>query len=174
LNNIPFEITPYINCEHTRQLFSNANTDIGLSLSNSYISPKVFSIPRLGMINVHGEILPEYQNAQSVIWQLYNGSPVTGYTIHKIEKKIDAGSILYQEKFPIVFKKTLAETISFNCAEITKKATVGIIKFFGEFEKYFSNPVEQMKGNHYTTPSLRQFIHINRQFKRLRKTALSN
>ena|ERR1700730_1743036 len=58
-----------INSDGTVEIFTAA---LGLSLGNGYISKRVFSIPKFGMINVHSERLPEYQNAQSVIWPIYN------------------------------------------------------------------------------------------------------
>ena len=167
-NNIPFERTPSINCDNTRRIFRNSNASIGISLGNSYISESVFSICPLGMINIHGEILPDYQNAQSIIWQLYNGSSKTGYTIHKINKKIDDGDILYQEVFPIVFKNNLANTVSYNCAQITKKACQGLIKVLKDFNYYNLNSTKQIYCKSYTTPSWRQFKKIKKQFLELK------
>ena len=92
--NIMLNLTPSVNCSQTIQYFKDANADIGLSLGNGYIGSKIFSIPKFGMINIHHEELPSYQNASSIIWQLYNNSNKTGYTIHKIDKNIDTGDIL--------------------------------------------------------------------------------
>lgn len=172
-NSIPFASSPYINSSTTIDLFKKANADVGLSLSNSFIAPKVFSICPYGMVNVHGEVLPDYQNAQSVIWQLYNGSPFTGFTIHKVERKIDGGAILYKEKFPIIFRNTLADTVSFNCALITEKAVAGLVTFFKGFVEYYNKEEVQEKGSHYTTPSLKQFLKIKSQFSALKNKALT-
>jgi methionyl-tRNA formyltransferase len=169
-HHIPFERTPSINCDITRGLLHKANAEIGISLGNSYISKSVFSIFPMGMINIHGEILPDYQNAQSIIWQLYNGSPETGFTIHKINNKIDQGDILYQEVFPIIFKETLAKTVSYNCAQITKKACGGLVKVLQDFKTYNANAKKQNKGNSYTTPSWKQFRKIQENFLILKST----
>lgn len=168
-NNITIEYTPTINCSTTIELFKKANADLGLSVGNSYIGKKVFSIPKYGMINTHGEILPDYQNGQSVIWQLYNGSSQTGFTIHKVNSKIDQGEIVFQEKFDIQFKKTLAETVGFNCAEITKRAALSLAMVLNNFETYYNNSKVQGKGNHYTTPSFWQYLRIWRNFKKLKQ-----
>ena len=87
------------------------NVDLAISLGCSYISSKIFNIPKYGMINIHHEILPEYQNAQSVIWQLFNNSNKTGYTIHKITKKIDDGPILFKKERDIIISDTLRKTL---------------------------------------------------------------
>jgi len=169
MNDINFERTPAINCDKTRELFKKANVDVGISLGNSFISPSVFSICRYGMINIHGEVLPEYQNAQSVIWQLYNGSSETGLTIHKINENIDRGNILYQEKFTIHFKDTLRETVAFNCAEITQKAATALVKVIKNYTFYDNNSTPQGRGAHYTTPSSKQYKRIKKQFSILKK-----
>ncbi len=163
-NNIKFERTPAINCDRTIELFKKANADVGISLGNSFISRSVFTICRFGMINVHGEILPEYQNAQSVIWQLYNKSAETGFTIHKINQNIDKGDIMYVEKFPIEFKNTLKDTIAYNCAEITKRACLGLVKVIKNFTLYYNEAQPQQRSSHYTTPNRQQYNKIKKQF----------
>ncbi len=167
--NIPFSVTEGINTLTTMELMTACNADLGLSLGNSYISPKVFSIPRNGMINIHGEILPKFQNAQSVIWQLHEGNAETGYTIHKVEKKIDTGRILKQEKFPILFRETLGQTVADTCTEILKRAANGLADVITDYQRYDQAAVAQGAGNSYTTPSLRQFFKIMKNFRKLKR-----
>jgi methionyl-tRNA formyltransferase len=169
--DIPFFITPGLNTVQTIGILGSGKVDLGLSLGNSYISPRVFSIPRYGMLNIHGEVLPAFQNAQSVIWQLYEGSGETGYTIHQVEKKIDEGRIWKQEKFPIVFKATFRETVSATCAEILKQSANGLADLLTHFERYRKEVRIQDEGRSYTTPSLREFLRMNRNFKTLREQA---
>ena len=170
-NNIEFNRTPNINTNTTRELFKRANADIGISLGNSFIGKSVFSICRLGMINIHGEILPDYQNAQSVIWQLFNNSAETGYTIHKINNKIDQGDILFQEKIPIIFRNTLRDTVAYTCAEITRKASNKLVEVIKNYNFYNSSAVLQPAGRQYTTPSFKQFIRIKKNFSVLKNKA---
>ena len=72
------------------ELLNQLHPDLGVSLGNGYIPERVFSIPKYGMINVHSEIVPAYQNAQSIIWPIYFNDPYTGFTIHQISVKMDA------------------------------------------------------------------------------------
>lgn len=166
--NIPFKEVHTINCKETIQIFKEVNADLGLSLGNGYIGSKIFKTPKYGMLNVHHEILPAYQNAQSIIWQIFNGSKSTGYTIHKIDKNIDTGEIMYQEELPIVFRKTLSDTVSYNYASLWKASIKGLIKVIENFDYYNSNAQRQGKGGHYTTPNLRAFIKIIEQFRKLK------
>jgi methionyl-tRNA formyltransferase len=144
-----------------------ANADLGISLGNGYIPSTVFSLPRYGMLNLHGEELPAYKNAQSVIWQIYNESCQTGYTIHEVSKGIDAGRILKQELFPIEFKASLGDTVAFNCAQILKRSVSGMIEVLANFKEYRDNAKEQKGGGSYTTPSFLQFVRIFRNYRRL-------
>ncbi len=168
-HNIPFKRVPSTNSEETIRLFTESHADVGLSLGNGYISGKVFKIPKWGMLNIHHEILPQYQNAQSIIWQLYNGSSDTGYTIHKIDKHIDSGEILLQEKLPIVFRETLEDTVAYNYARLFDASAEGLVRVLQNFEQYFSIAKPQGKGTSYTTPSYMQFLEIKRQFEKLKK-----
>ena len=169
-HNIPLNFTPSVNCFQTIQYFQDANADIGLSLGNGYIGSKIFSIPKLGMINIHHEELPSYQNASSIIWQLYNNSNKTGYTIHKIDKNIDTGDILYEEVFPIIFKQNLKTTVSFNYVRLWKKSSEGLVKLLENYEDYLEKSVSQGPGKTYTTPSLREYLIILKNFKKLKIT----
>ena len=167
-HGIPFATTPSTNSKETQQLFAESGAEIGLSLGNGYITQKVFDIPKYGMINIHHELLPQYQNAQSIIWEIYNGSSDTGYTIHKINKKIDKGEILFQEKVPILFKDTLAETVACNYARLFDASAIGLVKLLSNFKEYYAQAKPQGTGVSYTTPSYRQFLKIQQQFKKLK------
>ena len=149
-------------------LFSEYKADIGLSLGNGYIGSKVFSIPKFGMLNIHHEELPNYQNAQSIIWQLYNRSYFTGYTIHKIDRNIDTGDIVYKERIPIEIKDTLKETVSFNYAKLWKNSSKGLVQVLEKFSMYFEGSSKQEKGKVYTTPSLIQYVRIYINYRRMK------
>lgn len=170
IHNIPYRETGNINSSETIRHFKELQPDLALSLGNSYIGSRVFTIPKLGMLNVHGEVLPDYKNAQSVIWQIYNNSDHTGYTIHEINKGIDTGNILKQEKFPILFKQSLSETVSATCAEILKRSAQGMVEVLIHFNAYKQKAIVQKGGNSYTTPGIFQFMRIVRNFYSLRNS----
>lgn len=167
---IRFEKVPSTNSAQTRKLFKDLDADLAISLGNGYISSQVFGIPKYGMLNIHHEILPDYQNAQSVIWQLYNGSAETGYTIHKIDASIDTGDILLQERVPITFRTTLAETVTATMASVFDRSAQGMKRLLENFDAYYGNARPQGVGKKYTTPSYRQYLTILQNFKRLKNT----
>jgi methionyl-tRNA formyltransferase len=164
---IRFETTPLANGERTVELFREANADLGLSLGNGMIFPKVFTLPRFGMINIHGEILPDFRGAASVIWNLHEGVTDTGFTVHQIDRKIDTGAILYEERYPILFRPTLKETVRFNCMETTLRASGAFPDVVADYERLSADARPQGPGRSFTTPTFRQFLRIHRQHRRM-------
>lgn len=164
---IRLEKTPTINCQRTIDLFTEANAQLGLSLGNGYIGRKVFSIPQYGMINIHGEILPQFQGAQSVIWQIHERSLTTGYTIHQVDQHIDTGMILYQEEITIELKPTLRETVSYNCVRITEAASKGLLHVVSNYSELAAQAKPQSGGRSFTTPSFWQYLKMVQQHKKL-------
>jgi methionyl-tRNA formyltransferase len=153
----PLIETPYVNSDETRKIFRDMDVQLGLSLGNGYIGESVFSIPRYGMINVHGEILPDFQGAQSVIWSIYEGKTETGFTVHQIDRKIDTGQILYQEKVPIELHPTLRGTVEGTLRAIRKRVPEAVSLVSQNYEELRQKAKAQSHGKSYTTPSIWQF-----------------
>jgi methionyl-tRNA formyltransferase len=171
---IPYAEVDAIGSPDTIKLMKEASPDLAISLSNSYIPKKVFSIPGFGMINIHGEVLPAFQNAQSIIWQIFENQKETGYTIHKIDNKIDTGDILLQENYPIQFQDTLEDTVRVMVEVTLEKAGKGLVKVINEFDRLSQSAKPQGKGKKYTTPSIGQFLRMQRNFKNLKNKGLQN
>ena len=50
---------------------------------------------RLGVINLHGGLSPDYRGADCTFWALYNGEPENiGCTLHYIDAGIDTGKVI--------------------------------------------------------------------------------
>jgi len=75
--------------------------DLGVVAGTYILKEAVFSIPRLGSINLHSGKAPEYRGAAPGFWELYNGELEVGVTIHWVTAALDAGHILRQETFPL-------------------------------------------------------------------------
>ena len=158
--HVPFYTITGLNSPEMIELVSEFKADLGISLGNGYISPRVFNLPRNGMINLHSEILPQYQNAQSIIWPIYCRDTNTGFTIHRIARKIDAGDILYQKKIPLQFCRTLEQTVRTNKMHVDQLIPEAMAEVCANFEIYVKKSIPQMHGNSYTTPSIVQFLRM--------------
>ena len=75
--------------------------DLGVVAGTYILRESVFALPRLGSINLHSGKAPEYRGAAPGFWELYNGDPEVGITIHRVTTRLDAGHILRQETFPL-------------------------------------------------------------------------
>jgi methionyl-tRNA formyltransferase len=69
----------------------------------------VWNMPRLGTINLHGSLLPQYRGAAPINWAVINGDKETGVTTFKLKHEIDTGDILLQERMPIGDYETAGE-----------------------------------------------------------------
>ena len=90
-----------------------------------------FSVPKLGCFNLHPSLLPAYRGPAPLFWQLRDGLPRTGVTIHRVEAAIDAGAVLAREAIRIGGDDTLA---NLNAA----LATAGARLFARSLDKLLS------------------------------------
>lgn len=61
----------------------------------------LLQIPRLFAINLHGSLLPKYRGAAPIQRAIWNGDTLTGVSIQKMTKKLDAGEVILQQTIPI-------------------------------------------------------------------------
>ncbi len=77
------------------------NPDIIVVVAFRMLPERIWSFPRLGTINLHASLLPDYRGAAPINWVLINGETQTGVTTFLIEKEIDTGKILLQKAINI-------------------------------------------------------------------------
>ncbi|HUI51728.1 MAG TPA: methionyl-tRNA formyltransferase [Terriglobales bacterium] len=65
------------------------------------IPQRLLPIPRLGWINLHASLLPNYRGAAPIQWAIANGETVTGNTSMRIDAGMDTGELLLQEEMRI-------------------------------------------------------------------------
>ncbi|MEO1095176.1 MAG: methionyl-tRNA formyltransferase [Cyanobacteria bacterium J06638_28] len=65
------------------------------------LSAQILAMPRLGCINSHGSILPQYRGAAPIQWSLYHGELETGITTMQMDVGMDTGPMLLKAVCPI-------------------------------------------------------------------------
>ncbi len=75
--------------------------DLLITCKAPLLPESVFSIPRLGAINIHYALLPNYRGGAPLLWQVVNGEQQGGVTVHYIDAGIDTGAIIRQRKVPL-------------------------------------------------------------------------
>jgi len=65
------------------------------------LSQKILDLPKLGCINVHGSLLPQYRGAAPIQWSLYHGETETGITTMLMDAGMDTGAMLLKAHTPV-------------------------------------------------------------------------
>lgn len=79
------------------------------------------SVPKLGTVNVHASLLPQYRGSAPINWAIIKGETVTGVTTMLTDKGMDTGDILLQKRFeiePDISAGELTEKLSVLGAEL--------------------------------------------------------
>jgi folate-dependent phosphoribosylglycinamide formyltransferase PurN len=61
----------------------------------------VFSIARLGTINLHCGYLPDYKGSPPAFWELFEGESSVGVSVHFVSGELDGGPIIERRRFPL-------------------------------------------------------------------------
>ena len=91
------------------------------------LSQEVLDIPKMGTVNVHASLLPEYRGSSPINWCLLNGEKVTGVTTMLTDKGIDTGDILQKAECVIEEEDTTA-TLTVKLAELGAGLLIDTLK----------------------------------------------
>lgn len=87
--------------KHRRAELKNTIENLQVDLLVSYRSPflpmEAINAARLGGINVHFSVLPDFRGGDPLLWQVLHGVENVGVTVHKLTDKIDYGVMLEQD-----------------------------------------------------------------------------
>jgi methionyl-tRNA formyltransferase len=72
--------------------------DLQVVVAFRMLPETVWKLPRIGTVNLHASLLPQYRGAAPINWAIINGEKYTGVTTFFINQEIDTGEILFQEK----------------------------------------------------------------------------
>ena len=112
-------IVPVIQPQKIKQDYQavlDLQPDLIVTAAYGQIVPcEILDAPRLGCINVHASLLPEYRGGAPVHQCIIDGKKETGVTIMYMAQKMDAGDIISQISTPISMEDnvgTLYERLS--------------------------------------------------------------
>jgi len=96
----------------TNEEIKKINPDIIIVASYGKIIPEfIINSSKYGAINLHPSLLPKHRGPSPVQTTLINGEKETGTTIILLNKVIDGGPIISQEKYKIKPEETYADLI---------------------------------------------------------------
>jgi len=94
---IPLHKIENYHAESAIKLLKEQNAELGILYGTNIIKEAVFSIPRLGSINIHQGLAPIYRGGPTVFWELFNDEKSVGITVHFVAPKVDTGDIILQK-----------------------------------------------------------------------------
>ena len=83
--------------------------DLFVVVAFRMLPEEVWSMPRLGTINLHAALLPQYRGAAPINWAIINGERISGVTTFMIDKDIDTGGIILRQECRIRPDETAGE-----------------------------------------------------------------
>lgn len=133
--------------------------DLQIVVAFRMLPELVWNMPRLGTVNLHGSLLPQYRGAAPINWAVINGEKETGVTTFKLKQEIDTGDILLQESFAIAENDTAGEVhdkmkeIGAQLLVKTVKGLVeGTVQERSQSSVINSQPVQPGEENTSTSP----------------------
>jgi methionyl-tRNA formyltransferase len=75
--------------------------DLQVVVAFRMLPEAVWNMPRLGSVNIHGSLLPQYRGAAPINWALMHGDQETGVTSFFLRHEIDTGDLILQSKIAI-------------------------------------------------------------------------
>jgi methionyl-tRNA formyltransferase len=73
------------------------------------IPQSIIDLPRYGILNVHGSLLPKYRGAAPIQWAIANGETITGVTTMRIDAGLDTGDMLLRSETAIGSEESAIE-----------------------------------------------------------------
>jgi methionyl-tRNA formyltransferase len=125
--------------------------DLVISVSCPQIFRReLLELPRLGCINVHSALLPEYRGVLPTFWVLARGESETGVTVHYMSPGVDGGDIIAQQRVGISPDETL-HSLMRKCKIAAADAILDTVSRFREGTvATTANPAEA--GSYFSFP----------------------
>ncbi len=91
-----------INSDEVLEKISDISPDVIITAAyGGYLKKNVLDFPKYGCWNLHPSLLPRFRGSSPIRSAIINGDKITGNTIYRMTKKMDAGPIIYQWKTEI-------------------------------------------------------------------------
>jgi methionyl-tRNA formyltransferase len=121
---------------------ANFRPDLIIVVAYAQIIPEnILNIPKYGIVNVHGSLLPKYRGASCIQAAILNGDKKTGVTIMKMDKGLDTGPILAQSLIDILPTDTTGSLYE-KLSELGAKTLLPTLK------EYIAGKIKPRPQNH--------------------------
>jgi methionyl-tRNA formyltransferase len=83
------------------EILRGYDADLFVVVAFRMLPEMIWTMPRLGTMNLHGSLLPRYRGAAPINWAVINGEKETGVTTFFLKHEIDTGDVLMTDRFAI-------------------------------------------------------------------------
>lgn len=163
---VAYKVIPNVNSpeyvEHVKEL----TPDLIISYSApQIIKPELLNVPKYGVLNVHGALLPNYRGCLPSFWYLYNDEKIGGATVHYMSADIDDGDICVQKSVDISSCKTMFQLMGRTklvggeaMVEAIERVTNGTLE---------CKPNDTEHGSYFTWPTVEEAKAFRKKGKKL-------
>lgn len=108
------------------------------------LSQEILDVPRLFAVNLHASLLPGYRGAAPINWAVIRGEQVTGITVIKMAREMDAGPIIFKKDITIEREDT-ALTLEDKLSKLAAGVLLPVLEDI-ENNRYILAPQENQKA----------------------------
>jgi len=84
------------------EMMKSLKPDLSIVVAYGKVLPEdMIELAPLGMINIHGSLLPKYRGSAPIQWAVLNGDKITGVTSMYVKYEMDAGDLIYSAETEI-------------------------------------------------------------------------
>lgn len=160
-----------VNDDATLNFLKDCIPDIVFAMCvNDYFGKKILKIPKLGVYLWHEGITPEYRGLYSPFWAIHNlDFKNVGYTLLKMDSKIDAGQIYVQGRSKEF--DPFRQTHSYIGHKAIWDSLVDVDNFLLKLESGDAKPIirTDSQDGYYTYPGITDFIRQRMRLSKIRK-----
>lgn len=161
-NKFQFNVENFNSIEAQNKI-KKLNPELILVYGTRILSHETFSIPKKGSLNIHLGITPEYRGSKSEFWALFNKEQnMLGYTIHRIDKGIDTGKIVFQQYIPFNKGDNFISIRAKSIEHIAENIENIINNFLNKKIQYLD--LSNRKSRLYSTPYLLDHLILGLRF----------
>lgn len=168
-HRLPHSIVSDLNSPESRLHLTQHSPDLLLvCVCKNILKQRTIEIPRLGALNIHPSLLPDYRGPMPIFWMLYHQETRAGVTFQRMTSKIDHGPIVAQYAVPLNPGRSEAEVSRELFALAASKLEEVLSKIHAG--KYNDLTAESdSAGSYHTFPTARdrsELVQIQQEYRR--------
>jgi methionyl-tRNA formyltransferase len=173
-STVPVLCTRGTNSQETQDLLKRLCPDVLLLAQTGVVARGVLDIPRVGTLNVHPGILPDYRGIDCAKWAILNREfDKVGVSVHWVEQGVDTGPILLRRVYQFKGAESL-ENIGESVYSLGISMLVEVLSVLQDGAPHSGDPQKLQEGKQYYKMPRRlektAKIRLEEYFKEIRTT----